>query len=951
MQIHELNPFQGTLGSEAFLVVDNGDDTGKISVERLTQPINDRIDDIITSPAPTEQEIIDARRGWNEVVYGSLGTAIRSQAKQILAQFYKFNTYDLLAVYGTPISRTRNGVTFTWDEAGQVCEVSGEAVGGDAYASIYTQTGAWQGIFERGVTYTVGYETTDPNVKLRIAVWEGVETTPDYYYFDENGHFGIPPEAAKIGIDLYVASGDSVSAVVKNVYMLRTYTAKEVTATIRDAMIGADLHMYNSLGDAIREQLNGKVDKVTGKVLSTNDFTDAEKTKLSGIEAGSEVNAIEAIKLDGTELTPDANRAVNIPVDETLTVEGVPADAKTVGEELENKLAIDGYSELATVGNAEQLVATQHVTDTEPYNFRKTGGPNDVGDRVYDTLVGGSVVWNQLAHELSDTYWGTSYQSGVSGTSTYADGVRTVHLDESTNGIVSINIGATNRKTTIAGHKYLFSATLKTTNGQANILPTGVIADGSKGWASYPTRTRVDYIWGAAEEKALYFTIRGYTGTGVTSTVDFTAENAMAIDLTAALGSTIADYVYSLETATAGAGVAWVRKYFPGIYHGYCEPHFEHVQTSAKETVGFNQWDEEWENGGIDANGNNVAAPGRLRSKNYIPVFPETVYFMHIDSSIYPATWCGLFFYDGNKHFISTTTSSADRTFTTPVGTRYIRFYLNDYWGGKAYTSGICINLHGDRDGEYEPYRKRTYPLDNSLTLRGIPKLDSANRLYFDGDIYRHDGSGEYRYDLVDLGTLNYAITGSGLFTSATLTERIKPASSPSSPAEGIFCGLYPTVVGSGQHAGPQGTTPSADMTMSLNAYGTLYFNNTSYTDAASFKTAMSGVYLLYERKTPEPFTAEPFQSPMVVDPLGTEEFIDYGVEQGDRDVAIPVGHNSEYPADLRGKLQHLPSLASADGRYVVVQTGNQMSLAPDTSLGLIAALEARVAALEGGNG
>jgi len=33
-----------------------------------------------------------------------------------------------------------------------------------------------------------------------------------------------------------------------------------------------------------------KVDKVTGKELSTNDFTNAEKTKLAGIEAGAQVN-------------------------------------------------------------------------------------------------------------------------------------------------------------------------------------------------------------------------------------------------------------------------------------------------------------------------------------------------------------------------------------------------------------------------------------------------------------------------------------------------------------------------------------------------------------------------------------------------------------------------------------------------------------------------------------
>ena len=36
--------------------------------------------------------------------------------------------------------------------------------------------------------------------------------------------------------------------------------------------------------------LNGKVDKVAGKDLSTNDYTDEEKNKLAGIEAGAEVN-------------------------------------------------------------------------------------------------------------------------------------------------------------------------------------------------------------------------------------------------------------------------------------------------------------------------------------------------------------------------------------------------------------------------------------------------------------------------------------------------------------------------------------------------------------------------------------------------------------------------------------------------------------------------------------
>ena len=40
----------------------------------------------------------------------------------------------------------------------------------------------------------------------------------------------------------------------------------------------------------INNSLSGKVDKETGKELSSNDYTDAEKTKLSGIAAGAEVN-------------------------------------------------------------------------------------------------------------------------------------------------------------------------------------------------------------------------------------------------------------------------------------------------------------------------------------------------------------------------------------------------------------------------------------------------------------------------------------------------------------------------------------------------------------------------------------------------------------------------------------------------------------------------------------
>lgn len=55
----------------------------------------------------------------------------------------------------------------------------------------------------------------------------------------------------------------------------------------------------------------GKVDKVAGKQLSTEDYTTAEKTKLGGIAEGAQVNVIETVKVDGSPLTVES-KAVNI---------------------------------------------------------------------------------------------------------------------------------------------------------------------------------------------------------------------------------------------------------------------------------------------------------------------------------------------------------------------------------------------------------------------------------------------------------------------------------------------------------------------------------------------------------------------------------------------------------------------------------------------------------------
>lgn len=63
----------------------------------------------------------------------------------------------------------------------------------------------------------------------------------------------------------------------------------------------------------IKSALGGKVDVVSGKGLSTNDYTSAEKQKLSGIANGAQVNVIESVKVNGTKVEP-SSKSVDISV-------------------------------------------------------------------------------------------------------------------------------------------------------------------------------------------------------------------------------------------------------------------------------------------------------------------------------------------------------------------------------------------------------------------------------------------------------------------------------------------------------------------------------------------------------------------------------------------------------------------------------------------------------------
>ena len=72
---------------------------------------------------------------------------------------------------------------------------------------------------------------------------------------------------------------------------------------------------------AVNIDLSNYVAKDGDKVLSTNDYTTAEKNKLANIPSDAESNVIETVKVNGTALTP-ANKAVNIDLSNYVVKDG-----------------------------------------------------------------------------------------------------------------------------------------------------------------------------------------------------------------------------------------------------------------------------------------------------------------------------------------------------------------------------------------------------------------------------------------------------------------------------------------------------------------------------------------------------------------------------------------------------------------------------------------------------
>lgn len=585
----------------------------------------------------------------------------------------------------------------------------------------------------------------------------------------------------------------------------------------------------------------------------------------------------------GTELTSD------VP---TMTF--LAALAQQVGELADADNAVAGSAEALLGGGTAENVAVA-----------LRGNAGNARERI-GKLIGGTIAWNQQHQKVSEE---TFIPSGNSNT-TYTKTGEVLHISVNGNNTAKYAALSVTRITALiqhsVGHKFLIGFKFVATSGYDAYVAFNT---GGRVYGGTPNNNYFT-IAEAANNSVMQI---GTNPNVVMTTSDYVeVTDIMCFDLTLLFGSTIADYVYTLESGTAGAGVAWIARYFPKIlggYYAYAAPALQSVNVEGKKISGFNLWDEEWELGSISAStGENEDVNSTWRTTNYIPLVPNTLYYVYAvtDKNLRAR------FYDAQKNYIgynsgSGTTVRSTTPFTPPANAAYMRLApaISDV---PTPNHDICINISNPLlNGQYFPHREFYYPIQSG-ELRGVPKLDANNNLTFDGDWQEPDGTRTRRYGVIDLGSLDwvkYDTAQGTLFRSYAITGANIPVNS-------VNCKCAPYVNVS--------STDRAEKTLSFAYADRADIIDSSYADAGAFKTAMNGVKLIFPLATPTTEAGQPFTAVERLD-NGIEEVVDAGVEAGTRDVVVPVGQDATIYRDLAALLGAIPNPPTSAGTYTLRAT------------------------------
>lgn len=513
----------------------------------------------------------------------------------------------------------------------------------------------------------------------------------------------------------------------------------------------------------------------------------------------------------------------------------------------------------------------QSSLQTKPYLFHACPDLGHSYNSEFDTLVGASAVVNQLV-PLADKSGSRTLTSNTTMLSSIHD-IKTPHV-------------------------ILVIAIAKISEGTTRLVVVGRKQDDSytEIYSDYAgTSNTIIYAIGKIKEFSSGdgIIIRLFASDGSGKQVDW--DNLQFFDLTEYFGaSAIPDRAYTLESGTAGAGIAWLKSYgfFTKPYYPFNAGTLQSVLTTGKKCVGKNLFDDtDLRTGGGYWYAFSSGYTQRQSGVHLIKVKPSTKYTI---SKVRGELRVAI------QEYANTSTTQADNpilgdsgwktstyTFTTSANTNYVWLtFSSPNYGYNISASDVqsCKFMFEESETAtvYEPYVAHEYDLPGT-ELMGLYKLDANNNIYADGDTQTSEGEWTHKYG-------SYTFTGNEELTSLPspyyddrayvfyLTGR----------AHNVNV-IFP--VGARSNATTMAEMVPNSYRGATDSTGIIFFypNLPTTADAQAF---LAGKTIIYELATPTTEATDPFQSPQIVDNWGTEEYID------GRTVELPVGHETRY-ADI----------------------------------------------------
>lgn len=550
------------------------------------------------------------------------------------------------------------------------------------------------------------------------------------------------------------------------------------------------------------------------------------------------------------------------------------------------------------------------LTETAPYLTKET--PSGV-DRLSLKLVGGTVALNQMVRDgdfTDETH--TWRPENIYASLSVADGVATVTLTSSAWNAYTpaLSLWRQTPKQAddcYAGHKYIIAISIKSSVG-------GIVYFGSSRFSRMPTISTPVGEWvdavrvvNCTRDDDLLF---GYIGIGnVTGAIgdSFQVKRVAQYDLTQMFGSTIADYVYSLEQATVGSGIAWLKSYgfFTEDYYPYNAGELLSVKTSAHKTVGKNLLEvmpfatktqngvtiTYNDDGSVTLNGTSTGRVYQyLRgyTAEWFPIGATYTFRLAGLPNTAESTFLNFSYSDNGTTYAGSYGQITGNGTKTITATHEFNSVLLDIPADQSFNNNkIFVNAElGTTVSDWVPYYTATTQLSD-IDLRGVPKLVN-NELQYDGDTYASDGTVTRRYGIVDLGTLTWTWNNAnGWIASVSGIGNIKPMVSNAVPMNGI-CDKYRIVSKSESASLVSGS--ATELAIAVTWQGTyLYCTNQNVSPSG---------WLVYEKPAETTETATPYTDPMTVG--ATESFVD------SRTVPMPVGNVSEYKNTVKMQMIQL---------------------------------------------